>query len=180
MAQPERKRRAGARLRLRPSEALAAASAVALFVLLFLPWYEVSNAESKLSLPESAERTAWEALEVGAPLTALVCALVLGIVLVHLFRPGWKPAIAPGAAVAVLGGVCTLGVLGRIGFPPDIDGLVGIAYEATPTLAAFFGLAAAFGIAVGGYRAMRAEGSSFAAVADSLQPRRARPASRKR
>lgn len=180
MAERKPKRRPRRRFPLRRDEAIAGGSAIALFVLLFLPWYEASNAESTLSLPESAERTAWEALEVGAPLTALVCALVLGIVLGRVLRPSWKPAITPGAAVAVLGGLATLGVLARVAFPPDLDGLIGIEYEATPTLAAFLGLAAALGIAVGGYRAMRAEGSSFAAVAESLQPRRGRPASRKR
>lgn len=178
---PERrKRRRRRRVRPRRDEAIAAAAALALFVLLFFPWYDVTNAESKLSLPEASDATAWEALELVAPLLALACALTLAAVLVRLLRPGWRPAISPGAMIAVLGGLATLLVLFRIGAPPDADGLVGIEYEATPSLAAFLALAAAFGIAVGGYRSMRAEGSSFAAVADSLQPPRARPASRKR
>lgn len=158
------------RVRLRRDEAIAAVSALALFVLLFFPWYDLGNAESKLSLPESPERSAWEALDVIAPLLALACAASLGLLAARLLRPGWKPAISPGAGVAVLGGLATLLVLVRLVVPPDLDGLVGITYDATPALAAFLGLAAAFGIAVGGYRAMRAEGSSFAAVADSLQP----------
>lgn len=163
------KRRRGWRARPRRDEAIAAAAAIALFVLLFFPWYDLTNAESKLSLPEASDATAWEALDLVAPLLALLCALTLAAVLVRLLRPAWKPAISPGATVAVLGGIATSLVLVRIGAPPDPDGLVGIEYEATPSLAAFLALAAAFGIAVGGYRSMRAEGSSFAAVADSLK-----------
>lgn len=165
---------------MRRDEAIAAGSAVTLFVLLFFPWYDQTNAESKLSLPDASEATAWEALEVVAPLLALACALILAAVAVRVLRPGWRPAISPGATIAVLGGLATLLVLLRIGAPPDPDGLVGVEYEATPSLAAFLGLAAALGIAVGGYRSMRAEGSSFAAVADALRPPRVRPASRKR
>lgn len=168
------------RLRLRPGEALAAVGAIALFVLLFFPWYAASNSESRLSLPEGAESTAWDALSVIAPLLALVCVLALGIVLARLLRPAWSPVIAPGAAIAVLGGLAVLLVLFRIGVPPDRDGLVGIQYEVNPSLGAFLALVAALAVAIGGYRSMRAEGSSFGAVADALQPRRARPASRKR
>jgi len=178
------KRRGRRRPPVRPrrEEAIAALAAIALLVLLFLPWYDVGNAESKLALPDAAgaEQSAWEALEVIAPLLALACLAVLALVAARALRPRWQPAITPGAALAVLGGFATLLVLLRVALPPDLEGLVGIEYEATPTLPAFLGLAAALGIAVGGYRAMRAEGSSFAAVADSLQPRRARPASRRR
>jgi hypothetical protein len=164
-----RKRRRGRRVRLRRDEAIAGGSAIALFVLLFFPWYDQTNAESKLSLPEASDATAWAALELVAPLLALACVLTLAAVLARLLRLGWRPVISPGAMIAVLGGLATLLVLFRIGAPPDPDGLVGIEYEATPSLAAFLGLAAALGIAVGGYRSMRAEGSSFAAVADSLK-----------
>lgn len=181
VAEPRRSKR-GPRLRPRRDEAIAALAAIALFVLLFVPWYDLDNAESQLSLPGASgdAQSAWEALDLLSPLLALVSVLSLALVLAHTLKPGWKPAISPGAAVAVLGGLATLLVLVRVVFPPDLDGLVGVEVEATPTLGAFLGLAAAFAIGAGGYRAMRAEGSSFAAVADSLQPRRERPASRKR
>ena len=149
---------------------------------MFFPWYDVKLTGSVLSLPDTsgAERTAWDALDVIAPLLALVCVAVLALTCVRLLDRAWKPAIAPGAAVAVLGGIATLLLLFRVLFPPDLGGLGGIDFEASPNLGAFLALAAALGIAVGGYRAMRAEGSSFAAVADALQPPRGRPASRKR
>lgn len=169
-------------VRLRRGEAIAGVSAIALLVLTFFPWYDVGLTGGQLSPSDASAvgRTAWETLEVGAPLNALVAALTVAIVLARLFRPEWKPAIAPGAAVAVLGGLATLGILFRVLFPPDLGELGGIAYEASASLAAFLALAAALGVAYGGYRAMREEGSSFAAVADSLQPRREPRASRKR
>jgi hypothetical protein len=177
----KRKRRSRA-VRLRRGEAVAGLSAIALFVLTFFPWYDIGLTGGQLSPSDASGvgRTAWETLEVGAPLGALVAVLTVAIVLACLVRPDWKPVIASGAAVAVLGGLATLGVFFRVLFPPDLGELGGIAYEASASLAAFLALAAAFGVAYGGYRAMREEGSSFAAVADSLQPRRGKPASRKR
>lgn len=177
----ERKRgRRSRRIRLRRGEALAAGSAIALLVLMFFPWYDLEFNRGLLLKLVGSGRTAWEALDVIAPLLALSSLLVLGLVLARLLRPGWRPAIVPGAATAVLGALAAALVLYRILVTPDLDGLAGLEFEVAPGLAAFLGLAAALGIAVGGYRAMREEGSSFAAVADALQPRRARPASRKR
>jgi len=180
---PAARREGRSRLaRLRRGEALAALAAIALFALTFFPWYDVGLTGGQLSssAASSVGRTAWETLEVGAPLDALVAVLTVAIVLARLLRPDWKPVIASGAAVAVLGGLATLGVLSRVLFPPDLGELGGIPYEASASLAAFLALAAAIGVAYGGYRAMREEGSSFAAVADSLQPRREPPASRRR
>jgi len=169
------------RLPLRRDEAIAGFAAIALFVLLFLPWYDIGLTGSELSYPDGGVgRTAWEALDVAAPLLALACVCVLALVLARALRRDWNPAISPGAAVAVLGGLATLTVLFRVLAPPDLEGLIGVEFDVSPNLVAFLALVAALGIAVGGYRAMRAEGSSFAAVADSLQPRRERPASRKR
>jgi hypothetical protein len=181
VAGPKR-RGCGRRVRLRLDEAIAAGSAIALFVLLFLPWYGVTLAGSQLALPDASavDRTAWQALDLIAPLLALASAATLALVIARLLKPGWRPAIAPGAAIAVVGGLASLLVLFRVLVPPDLDTLIGVDFEVGPSLCALLGLAAALGIAAGGYRAMRAEGSSFAAVADSLQPRRARPASRKR
>ncbi len=153
-----------------------------LFVLLFFPWYDVKISGSQLSLPDTSEggRTAWGTLELVTPLLALASVCVLGVVIARRVRPGWRPAIAPGAAIAVLGGLATLLVLFRVLAPPDLGAVGGIGLEGSPSLGAFLGLAAALGVAVGGYRAMREEGSSFAAVADALRPPRERPASRRR
>jgi hypothetical protein len=182
VADSQRKRsRRGRRIRPRREETIAALAAIVLFVLLFFPWYDISLTGSELSYPGGGVgRTAWEALDLIAPLLALACAVTLALVLARVLRPQWKPAISLGAAIAVAGGIASVLLLFRVVIPPDLDGLIGVEFDVTPNLGAFLALAAALGIAVGGYRTMRAEGSSFAAVADSLQPRRERPASRKR
>lgn len=171
------------RLRLGRGEVLAAFSALALAVLMFLPWYrvELSGQVRSLSFVEdSVGRTGWQTL--GPVCVALVAAILatLAVAVLRLLGSGWRPAVSHGATVAVLGGLATVLVAVRVIWPPGLGAIGGIELEASPGLAAFFGLAAALGIAVGGYRAMREEGSSFAAVAESLQPRPAPPASRRR
>jgi hypothetical protein len=179
VADRKRKRR-GWRIRPRLGEAISAGAAVALFVLLFFPWYDFQQTGSLLNLLIVPGRSAWDSLELVAPLLALLSVLVLVLVLVRWLRPSWRPAITPGATIAVLGGIASLLVLFRILVPPDFGELDGLDIDVVRSVASFLGLAAALGITVGGYRTMRAEGSSFAAVADSLQPRRGQPASRKR
>ncbi len=174
--------RRGRPTRLRREQAVAAAAATALFVLLFLPWYDATIVGSSLSLPDpaSGDRTAWETLGLIAPLLGLVAVASLCLVLMSLWRPGRRPAITAGAALVVLGGFGVVLVGFRLLVPPGLDGPVGVELEASPGLAAFLALVAGLCLVVGGYRVMRAEGSSFAAVADALQPPRGRPASRKR
>lgn len=182
MPEGERRRRRG-RTRLRRGEAIAAGSAVALFVLMFVTWYgsEVSGQVGEIEVEGAGSGgSAWQTLEGVSLVLMLTIAVAVGAAVLRFSGSAWKPAIVPGAAVAVLGGLSTLLIVLRILFPPDLGELGGIEVEATLSLGVFLALAAAFGIAYGGYRAMREEGSSFAAVADSLQPRRARPASRKR
>jgi hypothetical protein len=168
---------------LRRGEALFGASAAALLVIMFVPWYgsEIAGQVGTVSFA-SAEKggSAWQTLGLISVVLALTIVVSLGAVALRLLGSSWRPTIGPGAAVAVLGGISTLLVLFRLLVPPDLGQLGGIDVEATLSLGVFLGLAAALGVAYGGYRAMREEGSSFAAVADSLQPRRERPASRKR
>jgi hypothetical protein len=80
----------------------------------------------------------------------------------------WEPAIHPSAVIAVLGGISFLAILFRIVFPPDLGEISGIAFSATLKPGIFVALAAATGIASGGYAAMRQRGSSFAQIADAL------------
>lgn len=168
-------------MRLRRFEVIAAGAAIALLALMFLPWYDATYTGGRQIPYGGLGRSAWDALDLIAPLLALIAVLVLGLVAARLLRPGWAPAIVPGAAIAVLGALAAILVLMRVVFPPDLDSLVGVEFEVSPSLAAFLALAAALALAVGGYRAMRTEGSSFAAVAEELSPRpRERPASRRR
>jgi len=148
---------------------------------MFFAWYgsEVSGQVAEIEF-EGSGGTAWQALEGVSLVLALTVVVAVGAVALRVAGSGWKPAVPLNAAVAVLGGLSTLLVLARILVPPDFGTLGGVAVEATPRLPIFLSLGAAFGVAYGGYRAMREEGSSFAAVAESLQPRREKPASRRR
>ncbi len=170
-------------LRIRRGEALHLIAAVLLIAATFATWFGadvVGQARAiELGGGTGAGGNAWQSLDLIPYFLLLTAISSLTTVLVPLLG-GPRPRTSPNAVVAVLGGISTLLVLFRILFPPDFGDLGGIALEATLKLGAFGGLVAALGVAVGGYRAMREEGSSFEAVAESLQPRRSRPASRKR
>ncbi|HEX3241043.1 MAG TPA: hypothetical protein VHR18_13030 [Solirubrobacterales bacterium] len=161
--------RRGSGPRLRAGEAIAAASALVLLVVMFLPWYDLEYTSNLLNLlVVDVGRSGWQTLGGVAFFVALAIAAALGVAGLRLAGSAWKPIIAPGAAVAVLGGLATLLILFRILAPPGL-GLEDLSFDVTPGLPAFIGLAAAFGIAFGGYRAMHAEGTSFAGVADKLK-----------
>jgi hypothetical protein len=181
---PEERRSGRSRgVRLRRGELIATVSGLLLFAFMFLSWYgsEVSGQAGEIRFDGAgAGGSAWQTLDLISLWLMLTVAVTVGAALLRVAGSGWKPAITPAAAVTVLGGVSVLLVLFRILVPPSFGALGGVEVEATLHLGAFLGLAAALGVAYGGYRAMREEGSSFAAVADSLQPRRERPASRRR
>ncbi len=169
----ERRRSRGRAVRLRRGEGIAAISGLLLFVFMFLTWYgsEVSGQAGEIRYEGAgAGGSAWQTLE-WIPLFLLLAIVVaIGAAALRAVGSGWKPAIAPGAAVAALGGLATLLIGFRILVPPSFGTLGGVEVDATLSLGVFLGLAAALGIAYGGYRAMGEEGSSFAKVADSLNP----------
>jgi hypothetical protein len=157
--------------RLGRGEAIAAVSALALLAFMFLAWYgsEVSGQARAISFDGAdAGGSAWQALDLIPFALALTVAVTIGAALLRLLGSKWQPAIPPSGAVAVLGGLSFLLILFRIVFPPGFGTLGGIAVSATLELGAFLGLAAASGIACGGYRAMGERGTSFAKIADGL------------
>ena len=165
--------------RLNRGEAIAVLAAVALFVFMFLDWYgaEISGQAGKIDFGDSAGPggSAWATLEGVSLVLMLTIAVTIGAGLLVLLDSDWKPAIPPSAAVTVLGGLSFLLIALRIVFPPDFGALGGIAVSGTLELGVFLGLAAAAGIAYGGYRSMGLRGTSFAQIADDLgaKPRRA-------
>jgi hypothetical protein len=168
--------------RLNRGEAIAAISAVALFVSMFLDWYgaEIVETTSGVNLFPAAGGNAWQTLELLPAVLLLTIAVTLVFTQMALLDSGWEPAIRPSAAVAVLGGISFLSILSRIVFPPDLGEISGIAFGANLKLGIFVALAAAAGIACGGYTAMRQRGTSFAKVADELGTKPARaPAGRR-
>ena len=166
---------------LRTGEAIYLVAAVLLFVLMFFTWYGVTTVSEpgqftgELTLFAHGGN-AWQTLEVLPLLTMLTIAVAIGAALLRLSGSDWKPAIPPAVAVCVLGLLAALGILGRMISPPDLGG-EGIGYSVNLELGIFLALAAALGIAYGGWRAMADEGTSFGAVAKRLEsPRRPKAA----
>jgi hypothetical protein len=167
---------------LRAGEAIYLFAAILLFVLMFLDWYGVAwkNGTETIGGITAlvAGGNAWQTLEVLPLFLMLTIAVAVGAALLRLSDSDWKPAIPPAAAVCALGALAALGILGRMVSPPDLGG-EGIGYGVDLELGIFLALAAALGIAYGGWRAMAAEGTSFGAVAKRLESSRPKQAPKK-
>jgi hypothetical protein len=169
------------RARLRAGELVYLVAAIALFVLMFVTWFgsEVSGqAEGVPFGGGGSGGNAWQTLEVIPLFLMLAIVVGVGAALMKLAGSDWKPAIPANAAVTLLGGLATVLILIRIIFPPGLGELGGIAVEATLKVGVFLALAAALGIAYGGYRAMREAGDSFRGIAQRLESERPKPRAR--
>lgn len=163
--------------RLNRGEAIATVSAVVLFVAMFLDWYGsgiIIENFTDISLFVTPGGNAWQTLDVIPAVLTVTVAATIAMTQMALLDSEWEPSIRPGAAVAVLGGVSFLLILFRILFPPSFEAIGGYSFSTTLKPGIFVALAAAAGIAVGGYRAMGLRGSSFARIADALAAKPAR------
>jgi hypothetical protein len=142
-----------------------------LFLLMFATWFgsEVTGQAEGIPIGEGSGGNAWQTLEVIPLFLMLAIAVSVGAALLRLAGSDWKPAMPANAAVTVLGGLATLLILIRIVFPPGFGSIGGISINATLKVGIFLALAAAIGIAYGGYRAMREEGDSFRGIAQRLE-----------
>ena len=158
--------------RLRRGEAIYLVAAVALFALMFVSWFgtEVSGGAEVVPFGGTGSGgDAWQTLEVIPLFLMLAIVVAVGSALLRLSRSKWEPAVPPNTAVTVLGGLAVALILYRIVFPPSFGSLGGIAVEATLSLGVFLGLAAAVGIAYGGYRAMGEAGDTFESIGKRLE-----------
>jgi len=166
--------------RLRAGEAIALVAAILLFILMFFDWYgtkATTGAESLGGVVTGAGGgSAWDTLEVIPLFLMLAIVITVGAAILRLGGSDWKPAIPPAAAICVLGILASVLILIRIISPPGPPGTLSeLAYESTLKLPIFLALAAALAIAYGGWRAMGADGTSFAAIGKKLEsPRRTR------
>jgi hypothetical protein len=178
-----RRRLPSARGRLRTGEAIYLVAAILLFILMFFDWYggkaTASGGQLTGVVTGVAGGNAWQTLEVIPLFLMLAIVVAVGAALLRLSGSGWKPAIPPAAAVCVLGGVAAILILIRIISPPGPEGAFSeLAFESTLKLAVFLALAAALGIAYGGWRAMAGEGTSFGGIAKRLESPDRRPEKR--
>jgi hypothetical protein len=170
---PERRRP-----RLRAGEAIALVAAILLFILMFFDWYGAKATTSAESLggvvSGTGGGTAWDTLEVIPLFLMLAIVVTVGAAILRLSGSDWKPVIPVGAAVCVLGILAAVLILIRIISPPGPEGAFSeLAFESTLKLPIFLALAAALGIAYGGWRSMGTEGTTFASIGKNLEsPRR--------
>lgn len=128
--------------RLDQGERIAAGSALALFVCMFLSWFNFGYADSN----------AWEALNFISPILAIAIVATLGIALAQV-REFDLGDINGGLVIFVLGCLASLLVLYRLIDPISAPGVDGGSTNASVEAGAFLGLIAALGIATGGYLA---------------------------
>lgn len=148
-------------------EKIAGVSAILLFVLMFFDWFGMESVSDSFDL-FSVSRTAWEALDY-IPIVLLIAITVTlyetGLRIVH------RLGTPTNAVVAIAGSISALLILYRMIFPPNFGsvrtGGATITYEGTVQLPIFLALAAACGIAYGGYWAMREESRRDASTAPS-------------
>jgi hypothetical protein len=162
--------------RLRAGEAISLLAAVLLFVLMFFTWYGIEASgsagagEGLVAVGGSGGGSAWDALEVIPLFLMLAIVVAVGAALLKLGRSTWKPAIPPAVAVCLLGLLAALLILIRIISPPGPNGALSeVAFDTTLKPAVFLALAAALGIAYGGWRTMGEEGTSFGGIAKRLE-----------
>jgi hypothetical protein len=166
--------------RLRAGEAIALVAAILLFILMFFDWYGAKATTSAESLggvvSGTGGGTAWDTLEVIPLFLMLAIVVAVGAAILRLSGSDWKPVIPVGAAVCVFGILAAVLILIRIISPPGPEGAFSeLAFESTLKLPVFLALAAALGIAYGGWRSMAAEDTSFASIGRNLEsPRRSR------
>ncbi|MBS1891102.1 MAG: hypothetical protein JST59_07405 [Actinobacteria bacterium] len=162
------------RPKLRAGEGIALVAAILLFILMFFDWYGAKATTSAESLggivAGSGGGSAWDTLEVIPLFLMLAIVVTVGAAILRLSGSDWKPAIPPAAAICVLGILTSVLILVRIIDPPGpLGALSELAYESTLKPAIFLALAAALGIAYGGWRAMSEEGTSFASIGKNLE-----------
>ena len=148
-------------------EMVAAASGLALIVVMFLPWY---GAEFE-GVSDSA--SAWETMSFIDIL--LLIAALLAVAVAVARAAGMMPAdlpAPPGQIVAGAGAIAVLLVLFRLLDIPEPEGadILGDQVDFSRKIGAFLGLIAAGGIAYGGYTAMNERASGAAPGTRSSAP----------
>jgi multidrug transporter EmrE-like cation transporter len=154
--------------RVRAGELIAGISGVALFIIMFLPWFGVPEAAEELieqlggvGAVEDADTTAnaWESFDFIDIVLLLAVIAGIGLAVLAAAQSSVQLPVAASAITAGLGILGTLLVLYRVIEPPS---------EASRKVGLFLGLIAVAGIAFGGWLAMQEEGTTFGGEADRL------------
>jgi hypothetical protein len=148
--------------RPKTGEIIAGVSACLLFLSMTLDWFGRKSSDGALTL-FSVGRTAFEALDYIPVVLLIAIVAAISVVALRLANATHGSLVRADVAVAALGAVSALLILFRIVDPPDFGTLGSggfggtILIEGTVKPPMYLALAAAAGIAFGGYWAMREE-----------------------
>jgi hypothetical protein len=157
--------------RLRTGELIAAVSGIALFIIMFLPWFGIDLGVGEIAedfgvaVPEvddSANFNAWESFDFIDLVLFVTAAVAVALGVMTAMSQQVNLPVAASAITAGLGILASVLVIYRVLDPPE---------GADRKFGLFLGLIAALGVAYGGWRAMQEEGTSFGAQADRLGDR---------
>lgn len=142
------------RLRLTRGELVSAVSALVLLATMFLvEWYGVDGVPGRATSRSLATaKNAWQVLTVTRWLMLATVAVALGSVLVHLTQRSHGAKTSTGLLVCVMGTLTAALLTYRV-----LINLPSPAAVVDQKLGAFIGVLSAFGIACGGYEAVREE-----------------------
>jgi hypothetical protein len=161
--------------RLSLGEAIAGASGLALFVVMFLPWFSEDATVETPGMPAFAapqeSHNAWQALGLIDVLLLLVIGLAVGLALARAAGANLPDgSIPPALIVTAAGLLAVLLILYRLANPPEptIELSVGEP-EIGRQVGILLGLLAASGISFGGYLALTGAGAREALAKPSAR-----------
>lgn len=161
--------------RLGRGEKIAAVSAIALLLIMFIfSWFGL-DAQGGIDLGGA---NAWESFGLIDLILFITVVAAIALAAMRANAQSVELPVSPAAIVAGLGILSVILVLFRIISPPDfgLGDLIDVGgNEVTRKIGVFLGLIAAGGVAYGGYEAMQEQGTSFAAERDRLQTREDAP-----
>ncbi len=147
--------------RLRTGEMIAGISAVALLIIMFLPWFGIGGAAGDalqqaqdlgFAPDVSTSANAWESFDFIDLVLLLTVIVAIGTAVATATATNVALPVAASAITAGLGILSTLLVLYRLIDPP---------FDASRKFGVFVGLIAAAGIAYGGWRLMEEESLGY-------------------
>ena len=148
--------------RLKGGELIAGISAILLSYFMSWDWFGEESSDEAFALVRTVSRNAWEALDY-IPIVLLAAIIVaLTVLILHQMIGDRRIFRLANAVVTILGFASALLILYRIADPPTFGiifrtPLGNIWSEGTVEFPIFLALAAACGIAFGGFLAMRGE-----------------------
>jgi hypothetical protein len=163
---------------------IAAISAIALLIIMFLSWYgvdsisasglgfeqEISGDQLEQFAGEEGGDTsanAWQAFSLIDILLLITILGVVGLAVARAMGSAIDLPVSPSAVIAALGGIAFLLILFRLIVTPDATGGaelpegVELDVDVSRSIGVFLGLIAAAGMAIGGWLSMQEEGTSF-------------------